>query len=337
MDRNPLFDVLCALQSAGLVTSQIGESGEDHFSIACLMAKYRHEYGTDHTPSMTVRIDPEGPSIVKCHMCGYKEILSKAMMDLNVLSRGGLRELSDWVRENDKKKKVSTGKKAQQKKVRTFNYSERLRKYLADPMPDDAYAFLARKGCPREIVKYLHFVWIEHEIATKWDGTEYEVNRHVLLPTLSYVDGSLVCVGGQARSIDDIPGKRKYFSLLPFPSKIYLYGEHLLHLARGKRLFVLEGGLDAGHFMSEGEHAVGLMGLYMSQEKLAKIVATQPRVVYVMLDPDQDAIADGKERLENIVRYIQSTGLYAVPIVPPKDPKLLTRAEIHILTGGVNS
>lgn len=335
MERDALFNVLCTLQSAGFFASQISESGEDHFGIACLLAQYRHEGGTDHTPSMTVRIDPEGPSIVKCHMCGYKEILSKTMMDLNVLSRGGLRELSDWVRENDKKTRVA-GKKAQQKKVKTFNYSEKLRKYLTDPMPDDAYAFLARKGCPKEIVKYLHFAWIEHEIATKWDGTEYEVNRHVLLPTLSYVDGRLVCVGGQARSIDDIPGKRKYFSLLQFPSKIYLYGEHLLHLARGKRLFVLEGGLDAGHFMSEGEHAVGLMGLYMSRDKLDKIVTCQPRVVYVMLDPDQNMDAEGRERLEKIVRYIQSTGLYAVGIVPPKDPKLLMRTEILALTGGVN-
>jgi hypothetical protein len=334
MDRDPLFNVLCALQTAGFIESQISESGEEYLSISCLFAKYRHEGGTDRTPSMTVQIVPDGHSVVRCHMCGYREDLAKAMMDLNVLSRGGLRELAEWVRENDKKTKVSTGKK-QQKKIKTYNYSERLRGYLETPMPQDALQFLASKGCPPEIVKYLHFAWIEHEVAKKWDGTEYEVNRHVLIPALSREGGNLVCVGGQARAIDDVPRKSKYFSLLQFPAKIYLYGEHLLHLARGRRLFVLEGGLDAGHFMSEGEHAVGLMGLYMSREKLAKIVQAQPRVVYVMLDPDQDS-AEGKKRLDNIIRYIQSAGLVAIPIVPPKDPKLLIRAEIHALIGGVH-
>jgi hypothetical protein len=335
MQRDALFNLLCALQSAGFISSQIGESGEDYYSISCLFAKYRHKGGTDRTPSMAVKIDPEGPSFVYCHMCGYRKNLGATMVDLNVLTRGKIRGLTDWVLESDKKTKVFGTKKAQQKKIKTFNYSENLRKYLADRMPEDAYSFLAGKGCPKKIVKYLHFAWVEHEVVTKWDGSQYEVNRHILIPTLSRVGGSLVCVGGQARAIDDVHRGGKYFNLLKFHTKLYLYGEHLLHLARGKRLFVLEGGLDAGHFMSEGEHAVGLMGLYLSQQKLAKIVATQPRVVYVILDPDQES-EEGKKRIANIVRYIQSSGLIAIPIIPPKDPKQLPREEILALIGGVN-
>lgn len=334
MDRVALYNVLCLLQNAGLLTSQISECGDNYYSISCLFAKDRHEGGTDMSPSMTVEINPDGPSVVRCHMCGYRKSLIAALTDLNVLTYGSIKEIVDRVREEDKIKRVSGVKRSQQKKIKIFDYSVEFEKHLANGLPQEALDFLATKGCPENISHDLSFAWLEKGIGTKRDGTEFKVTKCLLIPILSRVDGYIQCVGVQARPIKRKIRRSKYFLFFRFSMGLFLYGEHLLDSVRGKRLFVLEGPLDTAHFISEGEHAVGLMGLFISKQKLAKIVAAQPRVVYVMLDPDQNT-KEGQKRWISIVEYIRGASLSAFGVIPPKDPKLLSRQEIQSLVGGV--
>lgn len=326
--------VLSVLQNAGIITSSIGESGDSHLSLSCLMAPYRHEGGMDGTPSMTVSVDDTGPSTVRCHMCQYRVSLYNAVMDLNVLHRGGFRNLAEWVREVDTAlKKLGTieAKEKKDKPLSIINYSSELRKYLAVGLPPHALEFLSSKGIPEQTARFMNFAWIEKATIKKYDKTEIEVKDSILIPVMSRVSGKLICIGAQARPIKRKTTRSKYFTFFKFKAGHFLYAEHLLHHASGKPLFVLEGPLDVAHFASIGVHSVGLFGLYLNQPRVAKIVCNQPRIVFVMLDPDPE----GQKRVERIVMKIRKAGLMVAPIVPTKDPKCLTREDLTSLTGGV--
>jgi len=334
MDRTNLMKVLSVLQNAGIITSSIGESGDSHLSLSCLMAPYRHEGGMDETPSMTVSVDDTSPSIARCHMCQYRANLYNAVMDLNVLHRGAFRNLAEWVREVDaalKKLETVEVKEKKEKPLSIINYSSELRKYLADGLPPGALEFLASKGIPEQTARFMNFAWIEKAAIKKYDKTEVEVRDSILIPVMSRVSGNLICVGAQARPLTRKATSSKYFTFFKFKAGHFLYAEHLLDRAAGNPLFVLEGPLDVAHFASIGVHAVGLFGLYINQPRMAKIIHSQPRIVFVMLDPDPE----GQKRVERIVMKIHNAGLMVAPIVPTKDPKYLTREDLTALTGGV--
>jgi DNA primase len=330
MDRNSLYSILEGLRNLGIIRSHIHESGESHFKFSCFMAAYRHDDGDDRSPSMTAYICPDGPSSVKCFACGYRKKFVTALEDLNALTQGAVLNLLDTSRTiEDETRKARPPAPKVEKKVKINNYNNELTQYFRTGIPPEGVSFIESKGVPIGVARWLKFSWIEQATRYRYDKEPYEIRNAVLIPVLSRIQGRTICVGAQYRPLQREGKRAKYGTFFKFSSGHFLYGEHLLDYARGERLFVHEGSFDAAHFLSLGERAVALIGLFLGKSKIRKIIQAAPRVVYVMLDPDQE----GQNAATTVVKELVAHGVAAQNIVPPKDPKLMTKDDLRNLLG----
>lgn len=331
MDQNSLVMVLEGLRNLGIIQSPINESGEEHLKFSCIMAKYRHEFGRDRSPSMTASIDPQGPSYLKCFACRYKRPLITALADLNALTEGAVLSILDWAREvEEKQKKIkSPGQKQKKKRIKVYNYNDDLAWYFRQGMPQEGRDFLEAKGVPYQVARWLKISWIEKATRYRKDGTPYEVSKAILIPILSKIGGQTTCVGAQYRPIYQKGKRAKYGTFFGFSSSAFLFGEHLLtpEIVGHQRLFVLEGPFDAAHLHSLGERAVALIGLYCGRSKAEKIRLSMPRIIYVLLDAD----AEGQRATTRVVQDLAATGIPTVNLIPPRDPKELSRQDFQSL------
>lgn len=322
MEQNALIDLLERLRERGLLQGPIRRSGENFLGFSCLFAPWKHEDGHDRKPSMAASFGGE-KSIVKCHTCQYKRPLVNALVDLNTLNQGRIQDLVTAATEaEDKLPDLPSLRRRKAPEVR--DYTQELDKLLKNPVPQEAWDFLAAKGVSQEYAKKLKFCWADTLYCERFDQTLYTMKRTVIFPVFSIYGGKQICVGAQARSLDVRPTESKYLPAFRFPSGLFFFGDHLLPRMRGARVSLVEGPLDYGHFLSIGEWALGLVGLYLSPEKLEKLKNAAPRMVYVVLDPDQN-----KQQTHSIVaRSLNMAGIPNKVILPDKDPKQLAREDL---------
>lgn len=320
MNREGVVWLLESLQARGF-TGNFHSSGEEHYGLSCLFSD-RHDDGLDIGPSMTISVDDEGPSFLKCHACRYTGVLVDGMNTLNMSHDGVLSDLVEWVRQHDTKAVVKIGKRAEKVYV-PKNYSKDLRELLKAKYPKRLLDFLKEKGSDEKTARGMMCAWVEKkEFSTM--KTPMLVENTLVFPILSRASGKLMCVGAQARRIGENRGS-KYFTIFPFEGGRHLVGEHLLPMSEMRRLFVLEGPLDVLHFRMIGEEAVGLMGLHLSPSKTQKIRNSGARCVYVTLDPDQD----GKGTAEEIAKKLSCETLQARVLKLGTDPRKATKETIE--------
>lgn len=324
MNREGLVWLLEALQSRGF-TGAYKSSGEEHFGFSCLFAD-SHDDGLDSGPSMTVSIDDEGPSFLKCHCCGYKGPLVDGLNRLNMSFSGVLSDLVEWVRQNDAKATVRLGKKAEKVYV-PKNYSNELKELLGTKYPKALLDFLASKGSNEAVAREMMCAWVEKKDFSTMK-TPLTVENTLVLPILTRVTGKLTCVGAQARRIDGNRGS-KYFTIFPFEGGRHLFGEHTLNSVEKRRLFVLEGPLDVLHFRAIGEKAVGLMGLHLSHDKIQKIQRSGARRVYVLFDPDQNE----RGTAEKVAKALTTETFQATALKFDSDPRTITKEMLTKMLG----
>jgi len=323
MEYNALIDLMEKIRDLGLLQGPIRRSGEHFIGISCLFAAWKHGDGTDRKPSMAVSFG-KGKSILKCHTCQYKRPLVNALVDLNALSQGRIQNLVSIATEAEEKipdlPSLRRGKEPEVK-----DYTKELEQLLKNPMPKEALDFLESKGVDQTWAKKLKFCWADSIHCERSDGTVYTMERMIIFPVLSIQGGKTTCVGAQARSLDVKPTESKYVAAFRFPSGLFFFGEHLLSKVGGKRIILVEGPMDHAHLLSVGEWAFGLVGLYLSPEKMEKIKRAAPRMVYIVLDPDQN----NKPTTSVISRTLNAAGIPNKVIPVEKDPRRLTREDLN--------
>jgi hypothetical protein len=327
MEEQPLETVLRRLEAAGLV-SEARPCGTDYYSISCPFAKWKHKSGEDSRPSATVSFG-EGRSIVRCHSCGTKMTLDKVVAMLNDLHGGTTAALAAEVVQIEKDLKINI-KPRQERKAKPINdYMEILRPMLESPYPRHLKAFLAKKNIPLVVAQKFYCAYVkQYSFPRRIKGEDRPITTEnaLLFPVLIRTpDQKIKCVGAQVRPLAPREHDLKYYSLFPFQSTRFLFGEHLLHRARRKKIFLVEGGLDTMHIWSERHVAFGLLGLYMSSERAKKIKASGARKVYIMLDPDQN----DKETPFKIQENLGREGVEAVILGSEVDPKQLLANDLH--------
>lgn len=331
MDREKVQNLLEILRDRGII-DDYKTSGEDHFGFSCIFPS-RHESGEDTSPSMTISCDEKGPSFLKCHACRYVGTLLDGLNASNMEHPGLLSDVMEWLRGNEIIPTVRVGVAKKGKHYVFKDYTAELEKIRGSPFPPEALAFLKEKGCSEKVAKRMHCSWVESQEFQFGDKTAV-IKKSIVYPVLMENEGKLLCVGAQARSVEG-KGRNKYFSIFPFQARQHLFGEHLLAKMKGKRITMVEGPLDCMHLLQLGEASVALFGLNASDAKIDKIAAALVRVVYVMLDPDQNAVRDkdGLRPSERIAKALEAKGVPARPVFPTENPKRMTKEQVNALLG----
>jgi len=331
MDREKVQNLLEILRDRGII-DDYKTSGEDHFGFSCIFPS-RHESGEDTSPSMTISCDAEGPSFLKCHACRYVGPLLDGLNAANMEHHGVLADVMEWLRGNETAPSVKLARVKTGKKYSIKDYTAELEKFRSEPFPPEAVAFLEKKGCDEKIARRMHCSWVESREFPFGDKL-VTVRKSIVYPVLMEHEGQLICVGAQARSVEG-KGRNKYFSIFPFQARQHVFGEHLLGKMKGKRILVVEGPLDCMHLLKLGEASVALFGLNASEPKIAKLKASGARMVYVILDPDQNEIRDkdGLRPSERIAKAIEAAGMPAKPLFPTENPKHMVKEQVNALLG----
>ena len=326
MQQDALESLLRRLEAAGLF-SEARPSGEEYFAVSCPFAKWKHKNGEDRRPSATVSFG-EGRSVLRCHSgaCGVKMNLDKAVAMLNDLHGGTSAALAMEVAQVEKDQKIIIEPRHKKEKPPT-DYMEILKPMLETPFTKKALKLLQRKNVPLLVAQKFYCAYVrKYEFPRRIKGEDRPIRaeRAMMLPVLTRQGGKVICVGAQVRPLYAGEDDLKYYSIFPFKSNRFLFGEHLLPLVRRKKLFIVEGGLDAMHVWAEKHKAVGLFGLYMSKERAMKIKAAAPRKVFILLDPDQN----DQETPFKVQENLSKAGVEAEILGSQVDPTELTGEDL---------
>ena len=331
MNYESLVNLMETLRSHAVLTGPIRKSGERYASISCVFAPWRHEKGKDATPSMTISFGEGEASRAHCFSCGYDGCLADMVAEVHALYPGRIGHLIVPVVEAEYMSLPPFPTMASSKSKDSIRIYDSDLASVGKPLPPEAFDFLASKGCPASYAEKMRLRWIDTMMAEKADGDFYELRRAILFPVFATINGKVVCVGAQAREINQSPTMPKYVMAFRFHSSKFFYGDHLLGKISGREVFLLEGPLDAIHLLSVGSWALGLFGIALQKEKVEKLKQAAPAMVYVLLDPDKA----GSENSGRVLNALSYAGIPSKKLVTPKDPRTLTSEELLCLTRSV--
>jgi len=314
---------------------RIKESMDGFIHCGCFLAPYSndHTHDIDRKPSMWISVD-KGLSRCDCWTCHPKRgSFVETLEYFNTMSGGKYNHV------------VAHAKKVE----KWISFGRRREVYLPTDHDTDYNSKYGRHTVALPF-DFLKSKGIREENTLKQFRIGADPSRGLV--TFPIITRGQRVVGAQARSImGERESGSKYFQLYTDCQKSsHLFGEHLLELElvhypsgldvwefRGKSITVWEGPLDVMHVYEEGlRNAVGIMGSQVSEAQaimLLRFAGNKP--ITIVLDPD----AAGRHgAIESVNRIFTDAAPEANVrmIVPPKDPKQLSRQElIDMLSGEV--
>jgi DNA primase len=275
-----------------------------NIQIACPLAAWTHDRGTDRNPSCSVKIADGDVSLFRCFSCGRAGTLTQLVQTLSGHRGGALDELAKQVAEAEKQD-LSTladraaarfAPKAPLKKKVDFDVWDE--KEIA-PWVGRVPQYIIDRGVPLAVCK-------------EWGlGHDTEEGR-VVFPVRRFPDGALV--GATGRAIADVePRYRDYWG---FHKERYLYGECKLDLTK-KRVIVVEGFVKVLKLWTWGyRNVVATMMAVPSKAQMGKL-----RDWGVDVFMAQDGNEAGRLGREKFVQTVKGRiRLFDVPIPDGKGP-----------------
>lgn len=282
MDKPAILDLMKALGASKV------RAFHKFVQSSCLFAPWKHDGGTDTTPSMSIFVEPAGKSGYNCFTCKEKGTLTAMLQKLSVLGHPKAGELVDSVAEAERDgvlralpevlAKYDWGRPAKPKE-RTWPEEE------LEPFVGQVPRYATERGISLEVCKRLQLGYDQR--APRMNVMDRVVwdSKRLVFPVRRKEDGGLVGLAG--RAIDDEIDPR-YWNYWNFNKRLFLFGEHLLELPY-KHVLVVEGFMDVARLMSIGvRNVVALMGSKPSDEQITKLKGYGAQAdVYVMLDGNE--------------------------------------------------
>lgn len=312
-----LDGILHVLGTLGCRYRSVSHSLARNILVSCPFAPYEdddpgsetygapyHDGGTDRHPSMSIKIDPQGPSLYRCWACHNEGTLTDLVYRLNWLERGNLSHLVIWVEENEKHE----GEPDQFRGVLTEKELEVLSEDELTAFRDRYPAYMKRRGFPE---------WICRRWGVLWDPEM----RRVVFP-IRRRDGALLGFMGRRTSRN---GGAKYLPYLNFEKSRALIGIHLVGDRPG-HVILVEGTLDAMRLSQYGYNAVAIMGSLLSDEQAALVIENFLRQdVILMFDGD----GSGRDCAESAIHQLEEhVALYRVDLPRGLDPERMEKAAV---------
>lgn len=292
-------------------------------SLSCPLAPWSkgHRSNIDRTPSMGIRVNPTGESVVHCFSCDYGGTVQSLVEALHAY---GDKDYSDLVHTIVNMEAGDPDGLVKEAESSLFSSEPRCSDMLLE---ESKIAHTLGRYCP-----YLrHNRRLDEESIKQWEIGYDAKFRRVTFPVRRH-DGSLVGMVGRAISDHNRPRYWNYFS---FDKGRYLYGEHLIK--ESPSIVVSEGIIDAiaigqvlRNYGALTKYApVALLGANPTINQLRKLASAADEVV-LFLDNDP-AGASGQMRL---ARYLASRVVTRAVAYPndqdvPKDPGgLINRGDL---------
>tara|TARA_R110000824_G_scaffold105420_3_gene249505 strand:- start:925 stop:1953 length:1029 start_codon:yes stop_codon:yes gene_type:complete len=297
-----------------------------HISIACPLALKTHSDPKDDNLSCSVKLDPDGPSVAKCHSitCGFEGSLIRLVEEATAMrprNRAYIKLLT-WL---DKHEKVDVSAKC----VRILT---RIRKKDTKR----AAVYSREKTNERDVLtetklsrfnpafeSYAEGRGITENGAKAW-GLTYDAKRSRLVFPVRRGDGKLVGMTGR-----DVTGEKnpKWFNYSGLNKARYLFGGWLMKPELP--VILTEGPIDAVRVWQalEGVNAVACMGSGLSKEHALTIKNMRPTMVYLF--PDGDAA--GKAMAQKAAKMLKPLVMRLMKTPKGEDPASLKPAAVKAL------
>lgn len=281
----------------------------DRLITNCIVAPLHHRNGQDRRPSMSISYN-DGLSFCHCFGCGFKGTLEAALAHLAVnLVEGPIQQAASELAVESKRLESLSFPDLKEVKLRrdrdrAVDHSKLWRDLMSTPWPTEAEDLFRSKNVDPEFARTTYgCAFIPKGYESYAFGEDAETGEpkaihqdSVAFPTLIRQEGRTICIGAQARPVVYDNRGAKYWSLLRgFKSHRHLFGQHLCYRWFGRPIALVEGPFDTMHLAQLGVPVVGLHGLFMSPEKVARLRATKPPLLVVLLDPDVAGVTAATE------------------------------------------
>ena len=316
-------------------------------SICCPLAPWlSHKDGVDIHPSMGIKINEKGMSVVNCMTCGHKGRLIPLLWYLDQLSGEDYSDVArfvythdkismeelEMIEEPDESTRIARRRKKRSALTYTFSpipvhYDEidlesETERDLSEFVLDESMLEGLKEFSP-EALDYLHHRSITTEMVEQWE-VGWQPHAHRLVIPIRDPQSRLVGISGRGIGNEN----PKYLHSTGFPRDYVLYGEN--KLGEGDIGYVTEGFFDVWRLHLYGyTTAVALLGTHLSKHQARRLVRRFKKIV-LLLDGDkagQAAAAKAKESLQGLIE-VQSI------VVPnDKDPDDLTMTQARDLLG----
>lgn len=296
MDRETIVDLLQDL----LGVNRAIVHHADWVSTTCPFATWRHERGTDSTPSFGIHVDGEETSAFNCFTCKAKgpvSYLPELLGQYNgkdysklvrAISKGELLglELPDWENRRRRKDREKLGDPTEMVVVDYFDHA------VGQP-------YLAERGLDDDTAELLDI---------RYDYDDGHGVERILFPGRR-PNGDFYGFTGRAIDHRVVPKVRDYFG---FPKQHLLLGaEHVTD--KDKYIVLTEGLFDFAYLYHLGYPAVAAMHSSLTIHQ-AKLLADMGKPVILFLDND----AAGQEGMRSIAPMLKEL----VPLLKVKYPSI---------------
>lgn len=262
--------------------------GDKNVVVTCPLARWTHEGGEDHHPSLSVKIEPDGSSVFICFSCDSRGTIPTL---LAMLQSHGVVLDADLIEEVLSREKVDLKARAL-RAVDRFDFNKVMSK-KKDLAPFSEKELDKFRG---KLHPYILGRGVTLDVCRTW-GVGWDEDDQRLIFPVRRLGGALVGIVGRVV----VPNRRpKYKNYLNFPKSAYLYGEHFLDRDYDKVILV-EGLLDVLRMQMFGfRNVMATLGIHLSSEQKKKVLGFG-KPIYLMWDWDA-AGEQGKSRAITMLR-----------------------------------
>lgn len=311
-------------------------SGTWHYKCECFYQSIKHPRGVDRHPSGTISFDGDGESWFECFTCDTKKPFHQVIMENAArwaLGNGWTAIARRMADEEERQQQCRPIRKPRKFVARIRDCNAGLKQLIEAGglrYPQYMVEFMESKGVSAEWARKFGFCFVPAGYVDPFlnldeNGKPIPIAADsIFFPTLTHNErGNLVCAGGQARPFE---GKtKKYYTMYPYSSRSFTFGEQFLSRAEGQPLFVVEGQFDVAHIMQEGFFATGIFGLHLNQPRILKIKRAKPSRVILFMDPDEA----GQKVVTQNARLLGFEGLTTQIVTGKMDPKYSTTKQLQ--------
>lgn len=269
-----------------------------HISIGCPLAHWNHEDPEDYNRSCSVTINPDGPSLARCHSfnCDFRGSFFQLIQSAVIKRPNPSEQLKEMLKHLNEVEDDSIEKRAERCAVKIDAKWEDLKVVTPKSLPPgwnaDVLAESALEPFSGTVPRYCLQRGISLEAAKAWDlGYDTRLGR-LVFPVRRF-DGALIGMTGrilpEAEYEQKMAGREptKYHNYSGLNKTLYLYGAHLWK--KNLPVVIVEGPIDCIRTwmaLKDIANVGATLGQGFSESHRRIIKAVWPPGVYIFGDAD---------------------------------------------------
>jgi len=273
MKREDLVRVLKAMK-----VPEIPPRGKN-LLIRCPLAPWFHNNKVDHNPSLSILVDPDGPSLFQCFACHRKGPLSYLVALYDRKSGGVLGAIVDEVQKMEDGDAAAKCDRIIESAYGVTTYGSLFDQKDEESDPTVVWSEKELARFSKELPDWIYNRGVSQAVCEKFGVLWDPKDKRILFPVRRRPDSALV--GLSKRTI--VPGvEPRYKDGWGFHKGKFLFGENFVD-PKGAPLIVAEGFIDVLHLYTLGfTNAIACMGTQVTTDQIERIRSWSMPVIIAM-------------------------------------------------------